>query len=1050
MNKKENILDAWIMVEHLAEGDINLRAKQVKQLVDLEKEDYYSLFFDEIKKKKFEKYQKGGIIVYFDVFKFEEVVSILREKYHLESTNEDIRFGDKFSFALCFNKELDLCGDMTFLTVSAYIRWHKEIVSRKVFVDNESNFKMMVSQLFQEEGDRQDIFNKAIKKLLRKYNVDIENCRMQIVNNIETDATNLHSFFVDDLEKAKLIRTDNLESYLLGKMGERINRINLDSKNNSVNFNPVVFSEILQPKNYPLARFPNNTKFSLSLMQQVAVNLSIGYDNRQIRSVNGPPGTGKTTLLKDIFAELIVKQAFDIVSLSKKFIKGNENTIYYEAENRKYSIGEIPENITVNGIIVASSNNSAVQNIVNELPSIKGIDSDLLEALKEVDYFTRISNSEVSTKWIEEEGKWKEQLILKTIPGEDKFWGLFSIEGGKADNMKNIITNLKHIVEYLENEYISNDEVYNDFIKQYESVDNIRKQLQSYVLKKERYKTCCERLKQLKESYSIGRRAKEKILSEVIEECKVIGNRINVDIEWQGKYLKDVIEKKVTNERNRNSFELSIQTTREQKPWIFASRKRKREYRNRLEELSQQLLECVNESWKIAEVERGVGYKLQELRNEQQAVICKQQREQQVFNKWIKEQEIEISRVESLCVTYEKELSGKKIEELDMSLGYEELQQSNPWFDEEYRIAQSKLFILALRVRKQFLYENRKNIKAATIIWNKQNDYLNEKHIITAAWNWINMTIPVISSTFASFSRMCKYMGAETLGHLFIDEAGQALPQASVGAIYRSKHVMVVGDPSQIKPVLTLDSSVLNMLGEYFEVSKKYLTSTASTQTLVDEISQYGFYKEQDEWIGIPLWVHRRCKYPMFTISNKISYNGLMVQGEPGNGKAEWYDISGYANDKYVKEQGEFLVSKIKEMIQENPQVIDKNVKDTIYVITPFSNVAYHLAQDLNQIHFTRYDENGKPTNVGTIHTFQGKEAPIVFLVLGADNSSRGAARWAVDEPNMMNVAATRAKEEFYVIGDKSLYLNLSCEVATDTYQIIEQYRRQYSEVGEK
>ena len=303
------------------------------------------------------------------------------------------------------------------------------------------------------------------------------------------------------------------------------------------------------------------------------------------------------------------------------------------------------------------------------------------------------------------------------------------------------------------------------------------------------------------------------------------------------------------------------------------------------------------------------------------------------------------------------------------------------------------------------------------------------------------MAIPVISSTFASFSRMCKNMDAETLSHLFIDEAGQALPQASVGAIYRSKYVMVVGDPSQIKPVLTLDSNVLSMLGEHFEVSKKYLSNTTSTQTLVDEISQYGFYKEQDEWIGIPLWVHRRCKYPMFNISNKISYKGLMVQGKPGDGKAEWYDIGGKANDKYVKEQGEFLVQKINEMIQENPKIIDKKEKDIIYVITPFSNVAYHLAQALKQIHFTRYDEHGKPTNVGTIHTFQGKEAPIVFLVLGADKSSSGTARWAVDEPNMMNVAATRAKEEFYIIGDKSLYLNLSCDVATDTYQIIEHYK---------
>lgn len=77
---------------------------------------------------------------------------------------------------------------------------------------------------------------------------------------------------------------------------------------------------------------------------------------------------------------------------------------------------------------------------------------------------------------------------------------------------------------------------------------------------------------------------------------------------------------------------------------------------------------------------------------------------------------------------------------------------------------------------------------------------------------------------------------------------------------------------------------------------------------------------------------------------------------------------------------------------------------------------------------------------MGTIHTFQGKEAPIVFLVLGADKNSSGAASWAVREPNMMNVAATRAKEEFYVIGDKSLYLK--CDVAKDTYKIIEQYKK--------
>ena len=284
------------------------------------------------------------------------------------------------------------------------------------------------------------------------------------------------------------------------------------------------------------------------------------------------------------------------------------------------------------------------------------------------------------------------------------------------------------------------------------------------------------------------------------------------------------------------------------------------------------------------------------------------------------------------------------------------MQLSNPWFDQSYRVAQSRLFLAALRVRKQFLYENRTHLRTAASVWNQQEKYLEQKSVIEAAWNWINLAIPVISSTFASFSRMCRNLGTETLGHLFIDEAGQALPQAAVGAIYRSRHVMVVGDPSQIK----------------------------------------------------------------FTISNVISYDGYMVQGVEKNGKTGWFDVRGKANNKYVAEQGDFLVRKIQELMEQNPKIGDKKEKDVIYVITPFSNVARQLAKRLKEIHFIRYDDQDKPTNVGTVHTFQGKEAPVVFFVLGADQQSSGAARWAVSEPNMMNVAATRAKEAFYIIGDKA------------------------------
>ena len=77
--------------------------------------------------------------------------------------------------------------------------------------------------------------------------------------------------------------------------------------------------------------------------------------------------------------------------------------------------------------------------------------------------------------------------------------------------------------------------------------------------------------------------------------------------------------------------------------------------------------------------------------------------------------------------------------------------------------------------------------------------------------------------------------------------------------------------------------------------------------------------------------------------------------------------------------------------------------------------------------------ENLKDISVGTVHTFQGKEAKVVYLVLGADENSRGAAFWAVGTPNIMNVAATRAKEEFYIIGSQRLYSSLGSKVVKET-----------------
>ena len=146
------------------------------------------------------------------------------------------------------------------------------------------------------------------------------------------------------------------------------------------------FEKTLDVKNAPMGKWP--AKFMPALMQQVAVNLAITNDDKTaIFSVNGPPGTGKTTLLKEIVASNIVDRAFLLASsdepddlFEKHFFKKGpleaQNNAYYKFAPAYYSL----KNDTINnyGMLVASCNNTAVENITKDLPKA----NDILNSLK--------------------------------------------------------------------------------------------------------------------------------------------------------------------------------------------------------------------------------------------------------------------------------------------------------------------------------------------------------------------------------------------------------------------------------------------------------------------------------------------------------------------------------------------------------------------------------------------------------------------------------------------------------------------------------------------
>lgn len=584
MNKKENIFEAWIMSEHLSEGNFNAKKeKNTKELKNAQEE-----FFSYCKSKVSEGRlgAKAGFALYINVFEFNDVVEFLRKKYSLKATYEDIKMGYKFTAALFFDKELNALPDKTFVTASGYIRQKKMIPDKaKELYDYESELRAEFEQSFSADSGAscdQEKFSMAMHGLFQKFGFSSEKCYVKLLYNYESEANVLHSFFIDDLKKALSISSSNLDAYINGFDGKRID---LDSDGSSSKYNAKPFESILQPRNYPSGRFPENPNFALSFMQQIAVNLSTGYDSTTIRSVNGPPGTGKTTLLKDIFAELIVRQAEIIVNMKNRTLKGNDNTI-----------DELPDDIAENGIVVASSNNSAVQNIVNELPLIANIDKTFKDELKSADYFWDLSNQRLSAVWEESDSRKKEVLEAQAIAEEDKFWGLFSLEGGKSDNMKNIIVSIKHIIKYLSEDEHNDSDAYDDFREKYNKVCSIREKVQSYA-------ECCERQKK----YSALKAEQAKHIQEAhsrIAELEAAKEKYTAELQSIEDKAELLTQEKAQIQNDRQQLSTCLEAIQRQKPGLFAKRSRKDEYSNSVSEITEKLLKAIEKENMIAEDDR--------------------------------------------------------------------------------------------------------------------------------------------------------------------------------------------------------------------------------------------------------------------------------------------------------------------------------------------------------------------------------------------------------------------------------------------------------------
>lgn len=817
----------------------------------------------------------------------------------------------------------------------------------------------------------------------------------------------LNSFYLEDLERiAKSLQTEKLpkafQDYLTGCLGRADigKRINLSD-------HPAVLQSCLTPEYYPDGCWPS--PYCASLMQQFAINRVMddlsGKKQEGLFSVNGPPETGKTTLLRDIIAAILVQRAHHMIQFdepAKAFTKLEETK---KSEGYVPFIYEPHASICDGGIVVASSNNGAVENISKELPlkkEVKGYADRL-------GYFRTVSEGCV----------------------DPEHWGLIAAVMGSKKNQRKLIDAIwnkspkarKHTLY----QSLRDTQQAPTQAQWQETVTSFRNKLQAVRREKQRLMEGMKEAAQWTDLPRMVEEADRHVLDELQELEKLI----------QGKQTF-LSETQAGNERQRMALE---EARREQEQvlqsrphWLsyWISREKRVSYQARLEAVAskiERLTQQVREHDELLQV------------HEQRLSV------QRTKLKQVQGERERYAPLMEVCA----ELKGAYTDaSFCHKINTREAQENSPWYSEELKKLESELFVEAMKVNECFLLmanqTSDRNISGRNLSGRiettldrffkflKSGEDLNEQQI-RAMWNTFWLVIPVVSSTFASIQRMFGNLGPGSIPWLFIDEAGQAVPQAAAGALWRCKRAVVVGDPFQIEPVVTTPDAIIKELGNHFDLKWEQMDSTLSVQRMADRVNRYG-WTMNDDWVGSPLRVHRRCTDPMFSIANEIAYAGMMYNSTPSAStkllmETAFVDVRGNVEAgcrHYVTAQGEVIRKMILDEIDRQQALPD------LFVISPFSEIPSKLRSELEKplkaaVANLPQQMNDKKVNdwldthIGTVHTFQGKQAEGVILCLGLDSTKEGAAQWAASKPNLLNVALTRAKLRFVAVGDGQIWL---------------------------
>lgn len=276
---------------------------------------------------------------------------------------------------------------------------------------------------------------------------------------------------------------------------------------------------------------------------------------------------------------------------------------------------------------------------------------------------------------------------------------------------------------------------------------------------------------------------------------------------------------------------------------------------------------------------------------------------------------------------------------------------------------------------------------------------------------------------------------------LVVDEAGQISPEIAAPSFSLAKKAIVVGDEHQIPPVwgtvkaldvaMAIKNGVITDKESYFSLEENGLNCSQSSIMKIASLScAYNKYEN-----GLFLREHHRCFNEIIEYCNKLVYNGNL-KALRGSANTDMNPLKGYLPSMGYKavatiksqrigcsRQNRNEAIAIVEWLKANYSTILKkylmvskkemNDKEILGIITPFKSQSRIIKNLLDKEKMFDFSNIA----VGTVHTFQGAERKVILFssVYGKEDG----CFFINKNRSLMNVAVSRAKDSFLIFGDR-------------------------------